>query len=86
MIIGTQWGIEVSARFLRRPDENIPLPETEAERRARIEHERALIEEAREELANGHGITGEEARDLIRAFREGRSFPIPDTSKKTEAR
>ena len=64
----------MSAPFLRRLDED--MPETEAERRARIEHERALIEEAREELANGHGITGEDARDLLRAFREGRSFPI----------
>lgn len=67
--------------FVRRIDTNTPLPETEVERRARIAHERALIEEARQELADGHGIAGDDARDLLRAFREGRAFPIPDTSK-----
>ncbi|MGJ3265427.1 MAG: hypothetical protein ACFE0R_19590 [Salinarimonas sp.] len=67
------------SRFLQRSaDES--ASETAAERQARIVQERELIEEARRELADGHGIKGEDARELLRALREGRPISIPDTS------
>lgn len=70
----------MTTRTLQR-DTHGAFPETDVERRARIAHERALIEEAEAEIAAGHGITGEAARELLRAFAEGRPFPVPDVSK-----
>jgi hypothetical protein len=69
----------VRTRSLPR-DTSGAVPETEAERRARIAYERALIEEAEAEIAAGHGIEGEDATALLRALGEGRPFPVPNPS------
>ncbi len=66
-------------RFLHRGPEQ-PTSESPAERDARIQRERELIEEARREIADGLAIEGEDARELLRALREGRPVSIPDTS------
>lgn len=66
--------------FLQR-DESGALAETAGEREARLAHERALIEEAEAEIAAGYGIAGDDARELLEAFAEGREFPIPVSSK-----
>ncbi|WP_156917646.1 hypothetical protein [Salinarimonas rosea] len=66
-------------RFLHRGPEQ-PTSESPAERDARIAYERELIEEARREIADGHAIKGDDARELLRALREGRPISIPDTS------
>jgi hypothetical protein len=55
---------------------NGALPETHAERRARIAYERALLDEARADIAAGRVIGGEEAEAILAAFERGEPLAI----------
>lgn len=62
---------------LRWTSRNPEPVESDGERRARIAAERILIEEAEREIEEGRGIEGDAAREVLRAFAEGR--PVPTT-------
>ncbi|TVR06106.1 MAG: hypothetical protein EA385_16860 [Salinarimonadaceae bacterium] len=64
-------------QFLQR-DPSGALPETEAEKLARVAYERALIEEARADLDAGRVVRGDEAEAALEAFVRGEPLQIPD--------
>lgn len=67
----------MTTHFLRR-DSSGALPETRAERQARLAYERALLDEARADVAAGRVVEGDEAEAIIDAFLRGEPLPIPD--------
>lgn len=52
--------------------------ETEAERAARLAHERALLEEAYEDVRAGRVIADDEVDAWLDRFVRGEPLPIPD--------
>lgn len=61
-------------------DETGALPETRAERAARLAYERALLDEARADVVAGRLVGGEEAQAVLEAFARGEPFDVPDTT------
>ena len=63
-----------------------PQAETDAERAARLAHERALLDEAREDVRAGRVIADEDVDAWLDRFARGEPLPLSETavSSRTE--
>ena len=59
--------------------------ETEAERAARLAHERALLDEAREDVRAGRVIADEDVDAWLDRFVRGEPLPMPETPPPSHA-
>jgi len=59
-------------------DEPSPRSETEAERTARLARERALLEEAREDVRAGRVIAADDVDAWLDRFTSGELLPLPE--------
>lgn len=66
----------MTSRFMKR-DTTDAAPESADERRSRLALERAMLEEARADIAAGRIVEGDEADACLRAFVDGVPLPIP---------
>lgn len=57
-----------------------PRAETDAERSSRLEHERALLDEAREDVRAGRVVADEDVDAWLDLFVRGEPLPMPDAS------
>ena len=65
--------------------EPAPRTETEAERAARLAHERALLDEAREDVRAGRFIADAEVDAWLDRFVRGESLPMPEAPSSSRA-
>ncbi len=66
--------------------EPAPRVETEAERVARLAHERALLDEARGDVLAGRVVANEDVDARSYLFVRGESLPMPAASSKPRAK
>ena len=59
-------------------DDPAPHAETEAERVARLARERALLDEAREDVRAGRVIADEDVDAWLHRFTRGEPLPMPE--------
>ncbi len=75
----------VDTTNLRAGEQPAQQAETEAERAGRLVHERALLDEAREDVRTGRVIADENVDAWLERFVRGKSLPLPETPPSSHA-